>query len=41
MKLLTKNRLVTIALTIGVLAMLYRNDTTKGLILGDTGGLFG
>lgn len=41
MKLLTKNRLLTVALTVAVIALMNRNDSTKKLLAGDGGGLFG
>ncbi|HET8701033.1 MAG TPA: hypothetical protein VFL97_05140 [Nitrococcus sp.] len=41
MKVLTKNRLITVALAVAVIALMNRNDTTKKLLTGDGGGLFG
>jgi hypothetical protein len=32
-----KSRLMTVAMTVGVIALMYRNETTKDLLTGDTG----
>lgn len=39
MAILTKNRLITVAVTLVVIALVWRNDTARGYVTGDTGFL--
>lgn len=41
MTVLTRNRMVTVALAVGVIAAMYRNDRTRELLTGESGGWFG
>lgn len=41
MKIFTKNRVVTVLLAVGTVALMHRQAQAKALLTGDNGGFFG